>query len=285
MSVEPEKVKELREMTGLPMMECKRALEKSGGDTQKAFEELRKAGLKAQEKLAGRAANEGRIGSWISPDGKAAVLVALRCETEPVGKNELFLAFLKDLVGAIAAQDPKDPAALNALKLPSGATVEAALTDLVSRIRENISVGRFCRVQGDAVVPYVHFDQKKAALVALKGGSVTNPKVAEAGKELAMQVVFSPPASLDRHGLDAALVAKEQEIILAQVKNDPRNAKKPEEILKKIVEGQLNQFYASKCLLEQPYIREPKQTVTQYLTSSGTGVAVERFAYVATDLS
>jgi elongation factor Ts len=285
MAVDPEKVKKLREMTGLPMMECKRALEKESGDLDKAFEELRKGGLKAQEKLAGRTANEGRIGSHVSPDGKVGVLVALKCETESVGKNEHFLAFLKTLVEAIAQHDPKDAAAVGSLPLAGGGTVASGLTDLVNKIRENITIGRFHRFQGDAVVQYVHFDQKKGAMVALQGGAVSNPKVAEAGKEMGMQVVFSPPKSLSRDTLDKALVDKEREIILAQVKNDPKNAKKPEEILKKIVEGQLNSFYAANCLVEQPYIRDPKMTVTQYLAGTGTGVKLAGYAYVATDLA
>jgi elongation factor Ts len=285
MAVDPEKVKKLREMTGLPMMDCKKALEKVDGDTDKAFDELRKAGLKAQEKLAGRAANEGKIGSHVSPDGKIGVLIALRCETEPVGKNEHFQQLLKELVELIAKQNPADDAALKALKLPSGATVATGVTELVNKIRENISIGRFARFQADAIVQYVHFDQKKAAMVALKGGSISNPKVSEVGKELGMQVVFSPPAALGREGLDAAIVNKEREILLAQLKNDPKNAKKPEEILKKIIEGQINTFVAGKCLLEQPYIRDPKQSVTQYVKSTGTGVAVEKFAYIATDMA
>lgn len=108
MSVDPAKVKELREKTGLPMMECKRALEKVDSDVEKALEELRKAGLKAQEKLAGRAANEGRVGSFLSPDGKVGVLAALRCETEPVSKNEHFQALLDDVVKVIAEKSPAD---------------------------------------------------------------------------------------------------------------------------------------------------------------------------------
>lgn len=284
MAIDPEKVKKLREMTGLPMMDCKRALEKVDGDTDKAFEELRKAGLKAQEKLAGRAANEGKIGSHVSPDGKVGVLLALRCETESVGKNEHFLTFLKELVEVIAKHNPVDRAALQALKLPSGATVASGVTELVNKIRENISLGRFARFQADAIVQYVHFDQKKAAMLALKGGATSNPKVVEVGKELGMQVVFSPPAALSRESLDPAVVEKEREILLAQLKNDPKNAKKPEEILKKIIEGQVNTFVAGKCLVEQPYIRDPKHSVAQYVKSTGTGVTVEKFAYVATDL-
>lgn len=284
MAVDPQKVKELREKTGLPMMECKKALDKAGGDTDKAFDELRKAGLKAQEKLAGRTANEGRVGSYVSEDGKVGVLVALRCETESVAKNEQFLAFLNELVAVIAKEAPQDTAAIQKLTLSSGGTVAENLTELVNKIRENISIGRFVRFEGDAIFQYVHFDQKKGAMVILDGGSHSDPKAAEVGKELGMQIVFSPPASLSRETLDPQMIEKEREILLAQLKNDPKNAKKPEEILKKIIEGQVNAFTAGLCLVEQPYIRDPKQSVEKFVASSGAGVTIKDFSYVATDV-
>lgn len=285
MAVDPEKVKKLREMSGLPMMDCKRALDKTAGDIDKAYDDLRKGGLKAQEKLMGRAANEGRVGSYVTADGKVGVLAALRCETEPVSKNEHFLAFLAELVELIARQKPVDRAGLEAAKLASGLTVAQGVTELVNRIRENISLGQFARFEADAVAQYVHFDGKKGAMVALKGGSTSNAKVAEAGKELGMQIVFSPPASLSRETLDPGLIDKEREILLAQMKNDPKNAAKPDEILKKIIEGQVNTFVASKCLVDQPYIRDPKLSVTQFLKNSGTGISIAKYAYIATDLS
>ena len=190
MAVDSTKVKELRERTGLPMMDCKRALEKTNGDVDLAFEELRKEGHKAQCKLAGRTAKEGRIGAHVSSDGKVGVLVALCCETEPVSKNESFQKLLGELVGVIAGNHPKDAEELDQLKLPSGHTVSAAVTDLVNKIRENIGVGRFARVEGDAVIQYVHFDQKKAAMLALKGGVVSDPKVAEVGKDYKTEIYF-----------------------------------------------------------------------------------------------
>ena len=284
MAVDPEKVKELREKTGLPMMDCKRALEKTGGDVDTAVDELRKAGLKAQEKLAGRKATEGRIGSHVGSDGKVGVLAALRCETEPVGSNAEFQRFLGELVEVVGRQNPQDAAALGAAQMPSGKAVAAALTDLVNRIRENITLGRFARFEADAIVQYIHFDQKKGAMVALRGGAVTNPKVMEVGKDLGMHIVFRMPLSLSRAEIAAPLVAKEREILLAAARNDPKNAKKPEEILKKIVEGQVEKYIASKCLLEQPFVKDESISVTEYLKRSGAGVTLTGFAYVATDL-
>lgn len=281
MAVEPAKVKQLREKTGLPMMECKRALEAVDGDVEKAYEELRKAGLKAQEKLAGRTANEGRIGASVSGDGKVGVVVALRCETEPVAKNDEFQKLLGQIVEAVARDNPKDKAAVEGLKLASGQTVKDGVTDLVNQIRENISLGAFERFEGEAVVQYVHFDNKKAAMVALKGGSVSDPAVAEAGKQIGMHIVFSKPLSLSRDRLDSATVEKEREIKLAAAQNDPKNAKKPAEILAKIIEGQMEKFVSSQCLLEQPFVRDDKQTVAEFAKSAG--FTIEGFTYIATD--
>jgi len=289
MAVDPAKVKELREKTGLPMMDCKRALEKTDGDVEKAFEELRKSGLKAQEKLAGRTASQGRVGSYVSPDGKVGVLVALRCETEPVGQNEHFQKFLADVVALVAKEKPRDTAALGNLKLPSGETVTQGLTELVNRIRENIMLGRFARFEGDAVSQYVHFDQKKAAMVALQNGKASDPKVAELGKDLGMHVVFqsqlasSAPKSISRSGIPQELIAKEREVLLATAKNDPKNAKKPPEILEKIIGGQVDKFVASQTLLEQPSIRDASVTVEEQVKKSGTGVTIKDFVYIATD--
>jgi elongation factor Ts len=283
MAVEATKVKELREKTGLPMMECKKALEQSGGDVDKAYEELRKSGLKAQEKLAGRTADDGRVGSHISRDGKVGVLVALCCETEPVAKNEDFQKLLQDIVGVVAEKNPADLDALKALELPAGHTVQEGVTELVNKIRENITLGRFARFEADAVVQYVHFDNKKGAMVALKGGSIADAKVAEVGKDLGMHIVFSKPTALSRDKLDPKVVDKEREILLAAAKNDPKNAKKPAEILEKIIKGQVEKFVAAQCFLEQPFVKDEKQSVEKYVKGSGTGVTVVDFAYVATD--
>lgn len=290
MAIDAATVKQLRDRTGLPMMECKRALEKTGGDIEKAVEELRKHGLKAQEKLAGRKATEGRIGSYVSADGRLGVLVALRCETEPVSKNEAFRALLAEIVEAVVKEKPADRAALESLRLRSGFTVREAVTDLVNKIRENIALGRFAVFEGDAVVQYVHANEKKAAMIALKGKPASDPGLVEAARDIGMHIVFAyeipetTPLALSRSELDPQVVAKEREILLAAAKNDPKNAKKPEEILRKIVEGQVDKFVAGKCLLEQPFVKDPKLSVAKYLQSRVPGASIERFVYVGTQL-
>ncbi len=284
MAVDAKKVKKLRELTGLPMMECKRALEATDGDVEKAHDELRKAGAKAQEKLAGRTAVEGRVASAMSADGKVGAVACVRCETEPVANNEMFVAFAEELVQVVLDQNPADADTLLATTLPSGGTVSEGVTGLVNQLRENISVGAFKRLEADAVCQYVHFDNKKSGIVALSGNSASDEGVAPLGKDLCMHIVFSKPACLSRDQIDSALVEKEREIRLAAAQNDPKNAKKPAEILGKIVEGQINKFIAERCFLEQVYIRaESNETVEKAVAASGTGTKIEDYAYVATD--
>ena len=284
MAIDASKVKELRERTGLPMMECKKALVEADGDVDKAQDNLRKAGAKTQEKLAGREAKEGRVATYTSDDGKVGALVAIRCETEPVANNEQFQAFADAVVQVVASENPADADALGACALPGGGTVASGLTDLINSLRENISVGSFRRFENDAVAQYLHFDNKKAAMIALKGNSTSDEKVGALGKDLCMHVVFSQPKALAREDLDPAFVEKEKEIKLAQLKADPKNAKKPEEILEKIITGQMNKLYQENCFLEQAFIKDEKgASVADSVKNSGTGVTVEQYVYIATD--
>ncbi|MBN1441468.1 MAG: translation elongation factor Ts [Planctomycetes bacterium] len=282
MAFDSEKLRDLRDRTGLPMMECKKALEEAGGNIDKAVENLRKAGAKAQAKLAGRAAHQGRIGSRVSEDGRIGALVALCCETEPVANNEKFKDFVEQLADVVVREKPADAESLGAAALPSGESVAHGVTQLVNQLRENISLGGFARFEADAVVQYVHFDQKKAAMVALKGNSVSDPKVVETGKDLCMHIVFNRPQSLSRESIDPTLLAKEKEIRLAAIQSDPKNAKKPPQVLDKIVEGQMNKFVQEVALLEQPFVKNDKLSVQKHVAQSGAGVTIEEFAYIAT---
>lgn len=278
MAVTAQVVKELRDRTGLPMMECKKALVATDGDIEKAIEELRKAGAKAQLKLAGRSATEGKIASWRSDDGKKGALATLRCESEPVTSNEQFLAFLNALLDLVVEHDPADVEALKALKHGEG-TVGDGLQELVGKIRENFTIGAFARFEGDAVVQYVHFDGKKAAMIELSG-KPHDADIEVLGKDLCMHIVHNQPSALSRDEVPAEEVAKEREILRAALAADPKNAKKPAEILDKIVEGRLSKFYADHCLLEQPFVKDESKTVAQ--VAEAGGVKVERFAYLST---
>ena len=283
MAVDATKVRELREKTGLPMMDCKNALEENDGDIDRSIEALRKAGAKAQEKLAGRKAKEGRVAFRRTADGRIGALVALRCETEPVANNEKFVDLANQLVEVVASGKPTSAEALLGSPFPAGGTVGDSVTELVNHMRENISVGSFAYLEGDAVGCYVHFDNKKAAIVALEGGSVSDEQVEHIGRDLCMHVVFHRPLSLSRDKLEPGLIAKEREIRLAAAKNDPKNAKKPENIIEKIIEGQMNKICQEQCFLEQPFIRDDKVSVRDYLKQGGTALTITDFAYVATD--
>ena len=284
MGIDAKSVKELREKTGLPMMECKQALEKADGDISLAIDELRKSGAKAEAKLAGRKAEQGLIGSYVSEDGKLGALVSVCCETEPVANNEDFQKFVQDLVEVIRDAQPADKEALLAAPMAAGGSVKDGVTELINRLRENITIGNFSLIEADAVVQYVHFDNRKAAMVGLAGGSASDEQVATLGKDLGMHVVSSVPQCLSRDRLDPELVAKEKEIRLAAAQNDEKNANKPEEILEKIVDGQINKFIAGQCFLEQEFIRdEEKRSVGASVEASGTGVSVIDYCYIATD--
>ena len=284
MGIDAKSVKELREKTGLPMMECKQALEKADGDISLAIDELRKSGAKAEAKLAGRKAEQGLIGSYVSEDGKLGALVSVCCETEPVANNEDFQKFVQDLVEVIRDAKPADKEALLAAPMAAGGSVKDGVTELINRLRENITIGNFSLIEADAVVQYVHFDNRKAAMVGLAGGSASDEQVATLGKDLGMHVVFSVPQCLSRDKLDPEIIAKEKEIRLAAAQNDEKNANKPEEILEKIVDGQINKFIAGQCFLEQEFIRdEEKRSVGASVEASGTGVSVIDYCYIATD--
>ena len=284
MGIDAKSVKELREKTGLPMMECKQALEKTDGDISLAIDELRKSGAKAEAKLAGRKAEQGLIGSYVSEDGKLGALVSVCCETEPVANNEDFQKFVQDLVEEIRDAKPAYKEALLAAPMAAGGSVKDGVTELINRLRENITIGNFSLIEADAVVQYVHFDNRKAAMVGLAGGSASDEQVATLGKDLGMHVVFSVPQCLSRDKLDPEIIAKEKEIRLAAAQNDEKNANKPEEILEKIVDGQINKFIAGQCFLEQEFIRdEEKRSVEASVEASGTGVSVIDYCYIATD--
>lgn len=284
MAIDAAKVREVRERTGLPMMECKKALETADGDTETAIENLRKSGAKAKEKRQGRKATDGRIGSCLSDDGRTGVLVTLHCETEPVAKTAMFVSFVDQLVEIVLKEDPADQEALLACSLASGGNVNDGLTDLINQLRENICVGSFARFEGDAIAQYVHHDRKKAGMAALSGGSLADGEVGALARDLGMHIVFNKPKALIHDDLDPGFVAKEKEIRLEAIKNDPKNAKKPPEIIDKIVEGQMRKLMQELCLLEQPFVKDDKVSVEKHLKASGSGLTIDRFVYVATDL-
>jgi len=250
-------VKELRELTGLGMMECKKALTEAGGDLKKAEELLRiKSGAKAS-KAAARVAAEGVIGSFISPDAKLGALVELNCETDFVAKNDDFLAFARSLAETVARREP-------------GAAEEDQRQKLVQKLGENITIRRFKRMQAkDKLTLYVHAGSKIGVLVDYQGPDGV-------GKDVAMHIAFAKPAHLSKTDVPADIVERERSIQLARAKESG----KPEEIARKMVEGALNKFLAEISLLGQPFIKDDKQTIEKMLGAKKAKINAYAFLVV-----
>jgi elongation factor Ts len=262
-------VKELRELTGLGMMECKKALEEAGGDMKKAEELLRiKSGAKAS-KAASRVAADGAVGTYLSPDAKLGSLVEVNAETDFVAKNPDFMEFTRSVAELVAKENPADVAALANLKI-GGETVEAVRQKLVQKISENITVRRFERVKTDAkLVQYVHPGAKIAVIVDLEGDDAV-------AKDVAMHIAFAKPRYMSRDEFPADEIARERKILEARA----AESGKPAEIVAKMVEGGINKFIAENTLLGQPFVKDDKQTVDKMLTSRKSRLRGYRFLVV-----
>jgi elongation factor Ts len=261
-------VKELRELTGLGMMECKKALEEAGGDMRKAEDLLRiKSGAKAS-KAAARVAAEGVIGAYLSPDAKVGALVEVNCETDFVAKNEDFLAFAKSLAELVAKQSPPDVEALAQL-VPGGETVEARRQALVQKIGENMSIRRFVRLQTDAKLALYLHGAKIGVLVELEGDD-------ETGKDVGMHIAFAKPRFMSKADVAPEAIERERAIQSARAKESG----KPPEIAAKMVEGGLNKYLAEITLLGQPFVKDDKLTVEKMLASRKAKLRGYRFFVV-----
>ena len=256
-------VKELREKTDAPMMECKKALTEAGGDMDRAEEILRvKLGNKAS-KAATRVTAEGVVGIWLSDDRKLGAIVEVNCETDFVAKNDDFLAFTRDVAALVASADPADVAALSALPMGAG-TVETVRTALVGRIGENMSIRRFARVAAQGrLASYVHGGSKIGVLIDVDGGDE------ELAKDLAMHIAAGKPKALSKEGVPADDVQRERSI--AQQK--AAESGKPAEIVAKMVEGAVQKYLKEVTLLGQPFVKDDKLTAEQLLKQRGARVA------------
>jgi len=261
-------VKELRELTGLGMMECKKALEEAGGDMKKAEELLRiKSGAKAS-KAASRVAAEGAIGAYLSGDGKTAAMVEVNCETDFVAKNPDFTAFARGLAQIVAKESPRDVAALSEKKL-GAETVESARQKLVQKIGENIAVRRFERIQTAAkLAQYIH-GVKIGVTVEYEGDDAV-------AKDVAMHIAFAKPRYLSKDQFPKEDLDAERRILEARAKESG----KPPEIVAKMVEGGINKFLAENALLGQPFVKDDKQTVEKMLAAKKAKVLSYRFLVV-----
>ena len=265
MAITAQDVKALREMTGVGMMDCKKALAASDGDMDKAVEWLREKGLAASAKKAGRIAAEGMAYACVI-DG-VGVVVEVNAETDFVGKNEKFVDFVKGVASTVAACAPADLDALMECKYSgTDLTVTQQQQKMVLVIGENIKVRRFARFADGTSVPYIHAGGKIGVLVNLEvtGGI----DATEVGKDMAMQIAALNPRFLDKSQVTQDVLDEEKKILLAQMDNDPKMASKPAQVKEKIVEGKLNKFYAENCLLQQTFVKDNDVTVEQYMNAA-----------------
>ncbi|MBR5708119.1 MAG: elongation factor Ts [Oscillospiraceae bacterium] len=261
-------VKNLREMTGVGMMDCKKALEASDGDMDKAVEYLREKGLAAAQKKSGRIAAEGMAYATVI-DG-VGVVVEVNAESDFVAKNDLFVDYVKNIAEVVAKKAPADLDALYAEQYPgSDKTVLEMQNERVLVIGENIKVRRFARFDKGVNVAYVHMGGKIGVIVNMEvsAGAENNADVIELGKDVAMQVAALNPSFLDKSEVSQEFIDNEKKIRLVQAKEDPKNANKPDEIIEKIIMGGLNKFYKEICLLQQPYVKDDKVSVEQHVAA------------------
>lgn len=254
-------VKELREMTGAGMMECKKALVEAEGNLDKAVDVLRTRGLAAVAKKAGRATNEGTVMAIVSDDATTGAVVELNCETDFVGMNDKFKAYAEKIAKAALAAKPADLEALKAVDA-EGETVEAVVTDAIHTLGENIQLSRFALVEGGAVSSYIHGGGKIGVLVQfdVEGVDPTSDAFKAYGRDIAMQVAAASPVAANRDAVDPAIVEHEKAIYMAQA----AESGKPEAIQEKMATGRLEKFFKESTLTEQAFVKNPDQSVSEY---------------------
>ena len=265
MAITAKDVQNLREMTGVGMMDCKKALAATDGDMDKAVEYLREKGLAASQKKAGRIAAEGM--AYAATIAGVGVVVEVNAETDFVAKNEKFVDFVKGVAAAVAKANPADLDALMAAEYAEGRTVLEQQQEMVLVIGENIKVRRFARFSEGVSVAYVHAGGKIGVLVNLDT-DLTAEQVEEAGKDAAMQIAALNPRFWDKSQVTEDVLAEEKKIMMAQMDNDPKMAGKPEQVKAKIVDGKMNKFFAENCLLQQEFVKDGEFSVEKYIADA-----------------
>lgn len=282
MAVTAAMVKELREMTGAGMMDCKKALNETNGNMEEAIEFLRKNGEAKAVKKAGRIAAEGIVMAEVRDD-KTAAIVEVNSETDFVAKNAEFQGFVKAVVNQAVATESKDMDAFmaEAWNEDASKTVRDALTEKIAVIGENLNIRRFEKLESDGcIVAYIHGGGRIGVLVEAVT-DVVNDDVKTCLKNVAMQVAAMSPKYVSRDEVSQEFLDKEKEILLAQAKNDPKNANKPENIIEKMIVGRLNKEMKEICLLDQVYVQDGDLTVAKYVEKvakeTGANLAVKKF--------
>ena len=264
MAITAKDVMELRKQTDCGMMECKKALTQADGDFEKAIEILRERGLATAAKKAGRIAAEGMVYADYCPECKVGVVIEVNAETDFVAKNDKFVDFVKKATKVIMEQNPADVETLMNCKM-GDETVDQALKELILVIKENIKVRRFTRYEG-VCSAYVHGGGTHGILVNFEttNGIEAKDEFVAYGKDIAMQVAAANPSYVDEASVPAEVVAKEKEIMLVQMSQDPKNANKPEAVKQKMIEGKIKKFFKENCLVDQEFVKDGDLSVAQY---------------------
>ena len=286
MAVTAAMVKELREMTGAGMMDCKKALAATDGDMDKAVEFLREKGLAGAEKKAGRIAAEGIVATAMTEDEKKAVVVEVNAETDFVAKNAKFQAYVAQVAAQALTTTAADMDAFMEEKWAADETltVKEALSSQISIIGENMNIRRFKQVveENGVVVSYIHAGGRIGVLVDVET-SVVNDAVKEMGKNIAMQIAALNPKYTSRDEVSAEFIEHEKSILMAQIQNDPKEASKPEKVIQGMIQGRINKEMKEICLLDQTYVKaeDGKQSVAQYVAQvakeNGAKITVKGF--------
>ena len=271
-------VKDLRERTGCGMMDCKKALTESNGDFERAIEYLREKGLAAATKKAGRIAAEGMVLATVDKEAKVGVVIEVNSETDFVAKNEQFRTFVADLAKIVAATNPATVEELMTKTMEDGNTVEAGLQEKILVIGENIKIRRFVRYEGPCVA-YIHAGGTHGVLVKfdVSDEMFAKPEFEAYGKDVAMQVAAANPTYLCKADVEPEVLEKEKEILMQQAINEG----KPANIAEKMVMGRIAKFYKENCLLDQAFVKDDKQSITDYTKATakalGGDIAVVAF--------
>ncbi|MCX6202138.1 MAG: translation elongation factor Ts [Bacteroidetes bacterium] len=261
-------INKLRQATGAGMMDCRKALTESAGDFEAAIDWLRKQGQKVAAKRSDREAKEGVIIAQTSADNKTGFIVCISCETDFVSKNAEFVAFAQSIADAAVANNVKSAEELNEV-LIGGAKVSDMINDKLASIGEKIGVAKFERVEAAFVASYIHGANRMGVLVGL------NKEAAEAGRDVAMQIAAMNTLAVDANSIPADTVERERAIIIDTMKEDPKMAGKPDEMVAKIAEGKINAFFKENTLLAQAFVKDGGISVEAYLKSAGDVVVTE----------
>lgn len=267
-------INKLRQATGAGMMDCRKALTETNGDFEAAIDWLRKQGQKVAAKRSDREAKEGVIIAKTAADNKTGFVVCISCETDFVSKNADFVAFAQSIADAAVANNVKSADELNEVVV-NGAKVADLINDKLAAIGEKIGIAKFERLEAPYVASYIHGAFRMGVLVGL------NSEAAEAGKDIAMQIAAMNPVAVDADSVPAETVTRERGIIIDTMKEDPKMAGKPDEMIAKIAEGKLNAFFKEQTLLAQAFVKDGSKSVGDYLKSVGADLKVTEFKRVA----